>query len=337
MSDYNTYDSASYGGTVDSASYGGSVEPVHYNQGIGNGAEGGDPGKSQPHGSSNDELGQTPGSNRRRSASRSIKNNQQPSAGRDVLFGTVGNDLLFGLEGNDLLKGVDGDDALDGGAGKDVLMGGRGNDIYFVDDLGDRTVEKGGRNQGLDVVNASVSWALKNNLENLVLTGTEAINGTGNRLSNSITGNSANNILNGGKGDDVLTGGGGDDVLTGGRGADQVMYATGKEFAAQDVGSDTLTDFMAGTDKIVLSKATFGAITSIVGTGFSAMTDFTVVATDAEVGQSIAAIVYSAESKGVFYNQNGAGDGLGVGAKFATLSSAASSVSLSATDFVIQA
>ncbi|MBD2460519.1 hypothetical protein H6G89_05620 [Oscillatoria sp. FACHB-1407] len=62
----STYDSASYGGTVDSASYGGGTDPVpykfHYNQGRGNGAEGGDPGKSQPHGSSNDELGQTPGS-----------------------------------------------------------------------------------------------------------------------------------------------------------------------------------------------------------------------------------------------------------------------------------
>jgi hypothetical protein len=60
-----TYDSASYGGVIDSASYGGTTEPVpykfHYNQGIGNGAEGGDPGRSQPHGSSNDELGQTPG------------------------------------------------------------------------------------------------------------------------------------------------------------------------------------------------------------------------------------------------------------------------------------
>jgi hypothetical protein len=60
-----TYDSASYGGVIDSASYGGGVEPspykFHYNQGIGNGAEGGDPGRSQPHGSSNDELGQTPG------------------------------------------------------------------------------------------------------------------------------------------------------------------------------------------------------------------------------------------------------------------------------------
>jgi len=344
------YDSASYGGSVDPS-------PVHYNQGIGNGAEGGDPGKSRPHGGSNDELGQTPGSNRRRgTASRALSKDTQPdnesselpnsgkpgnhqlgSKERNVLFGTGGNDLLFGLEGNDLLKGGNGDDALDGGTGRDVLMGGRGNDVYFVDNLGDRTVEKGGRNQGIDVVNSSITWVLGNNLENLILTGTEAINATGNRLNNSIMGNSANNLINGGDGDDVLAGGGGDDLLTGGGGADQFVYATDQEFATQAVGIDTLTDFVAGTDKIVLSKATFGAVTSIVGSGFSVMTDFSVVTTDAEVGQSIAAIVYSAESKGVFYNQNGAGDGLGTGAKFATVLSAAPGVSLSGADFVVQA
>lgn len=72
----SSLDSAGYGGTVDysgsdSAGYGGTTDPVfpppdttfkvHYNQGIGNGAEGGDPGKSRPHGSSNDETGRTPG------------------------------------------------------------------------------------------------------------------------------------------------------------------------------------------------------------------------------------------------------------------------------------
>lgn len=58
-----TIDSSGYGGTVDSSGYGGSVEisDKHFNQGIGNGMEGGDPGKSQPHGGSNDENGRTPG------------------------------------------------------------------------------------------------------------------------------------------------------------------------------------------------------------------------------------------------------------------------------------
>jgi hypothetical protein len=56
-------DCSGYGGSVDSAGYGGEVVVTgkHFNQGIGNGMEGGDPGKSQPHGGSNDEGGRTPG------------------------------------------------------------------------------------------------------------------------------------------------------------------------------------------------------------------------------------------------------------------------------------
>lgn len=60
----SSYDTASYGGTTSTADYGGSdpvVSTKHFNQGIGNGMEGGDPGKSQPHGGSNDEGGRTPG------------------------------------------------------------------------------------------------------------------------------------------------------------------------------------------------------------------------------------------------------------------------------------
>jgi hypothetical protein len=61
VSQYST-DLSGYGG---SAGYGGTVEPTpvlrHFNQGIGNGAEGGDPGKSSPHGGSNDEFGRQPG------------------------------------------------------------------------------------------------------------------------------------------------------------------------------------------------------------------------------------------------------------------------------------
>ena len=45
---------------------------------------------------------------------------------------------------------------------------------------------------------ASVSRTLGANQENLVLTGTAAINGTGNTLANAITGNAAANSLQGG-------------------------------------------------------------------------------------------------------------------------------------------
>jgi Ca2+-binding RTX toxin-like protein len=58
-----------------------------------------------------------------------------------------------------------------------------------------------------------VNFTLGFGLENLTLTGTGNINGTGNDNNNVIIGNSANNILNGGAGDDTLIGGSGADVF----------------------------------------------------------------------------------------------------------------------------
>ena len=49
-------------------------------------------------------------------------------------------------------------------------------------------------------------------VENLALTGTGNINGTGNALNNVITGNGGANALNGGAGADNMRGGAGNDV-----------------------------------------------------------------------------------------------------------------------------
>ena len=71
---------------------------------------------------------------------------------------------------------------LDGGAGADTMSGGAGNDTYVVDDAGDVVTEAAG--EGTDTVRARVSYTLGANVENLTLTGTGAINGTGNALDN---------------------------------------------------------------------------------------------------------------------------------------------------------
>ena len=104
------------------------------------------------------------------------------------IHGTAGNDVI------DMTHTVAGqpfptteEDTLDGGLGADLMAGGLGNDIYVVDNAGDVVSEAAGA--GTDTVRSSVSHTLGANVENLVLTGVAAINGTGNALNNSLTGN----------------------------------------------------------------------------------------------------------------------------------------------------
>jgi serralysin len=112
-----------------------------------------------------------------------------------------------------LINGNAGDNVLDGGAGGgDVLVGGAGNDTYIVDSLNDAIFETSTVVSEIDTVQSSVDWTLGANLENLVLTGTASIAGTGNALDNLITGNAGNNILDGGAGADTLNGGAGNDI-----------------------------------------------------------------------------------------------------------------------------
>ncbi|TMJ15229.1 MAG: calcium-binding protein, partial [Alphaproteobacteria bacterium] len=104
------------------------------------------------------------------------------------------------------LNGNAGNNILDGGAGADQMFGGLGNDIYVVDNAGDKATETSATG-GTDEVRSSVSFVLGSSIENLTLTGSAAINGTGNALDNIITGNSGNNVLIGGAGADTLDGG----------------------------------------------------------------------------------------------------------------------------------
>ena len=130
--------------------------------------------------------------------------------GADTLRGASRNDQLFGGAGNDILRGMRGDDLLDGGAGADQMAGGLGDDRYVVDNAGDVVTELAG--EGTDSVSASVDYTLTANVENLSLSGSQAINATGNTQNNILTGNSAANTLDGGLGADTLQGGQGNDL-----------------------------------------------------------------------------------------------------------------------------
>ena len=170
-------------------------------------------------------------------------------------IGGSGNDSLSGNAGNDCLWGDAGNDTLDGGAGSDRMEGGAGNDVYYVDSVGDQVIESA--NEGTDVVRASRSYTLPDNVENLELIGDGNINGFGNALDNVLTGNDMNNVLIGGAGNDTLRGGGGDDSLYGDAGSDRMEGGTGNDrYHVDNAGDRVIENANEGTD-IVLASVTY--------------------------------------------------------------------------------
>jgi Ca2+-binding RTX toxin-like protein len=154
-------------------------------------------------------------------------------AGHDGLDGGACNDAHRGGIGSDRLYGCIGNDVLDGGAGNDLPDGCSGNDIYIVDTMGDLIIELAG--VGTDKMRSSTLLLnLTNpflaNVEHATLLGTQALNLTGNAAANTLRGR------------------GGADVLSGLGGVDRFVMDTATS-------ADTTTDFLSGTDKLVLSKA----------------------------------------------------------------------------------
>jgi Ca2+-binding RTX toxin-like protein len=212
------------------------------------------------------------------------------------LNGSLGNNVLKGLGGNDSLYGYTGSDTLDGGSGADTMKGGLGNDTYIVGNSGDAVVES--PNQGTDTVRAAISYVLPANVENLTITGTGNLSGTGNGLANRIVGNAGNNILDGRAGNDVLTGAGG---------RDSFLFDTALSAATND---DRITDFDA-TDRVQLDRTVFKAF-GTVGT-LPANAFFAGAAAHTASNR----IIYNAAGS-LFYDSDGTGPAAAV--RFAELS-----------------
>ena len=194
--------------------------------------------------------------------------NHTLAAGVERLFLSGGDLRGTGNSGNNSLIGGAGNDTLDGKAGADVMEGGGGNDLLFVDNIADVTSDAGG---GTDEVRSSVTHAIGTGIENLVLSGAAAINGTGNAGNNAISGNGGANSLAGGLGDDTLTGGGGNDTLNGGDGSDDFVFGPtpGKDLIRNFSFADTGT----GVDQIDISDLLVGFIA-----GVSSVADFVQIA-----------------------------------------------------------
>ncbi|MFZ3086872.1 MAG: putative Ig domain-containing protein [Methylotenera sp.] len=185
--------------------------------------------------------------------------------------GNAGDNHLIGNVAVNTLTAGAGDDMLDGGAGADTMIGGVGDDSYYIDNLADSVVENSG--EGLDTVNSAITYTLSANLENLTLTGTAAINGTGNANDNHLIGNVAANTLSGGAGNDVLDGGAGKDTLVGGTGDDTYYVDTVSDVVTESANAGTDTVIATATYSIAsyvnVENLTLEGETAINGTGNS--------------------------------------------------------------------
>jgi serralysin len=170
----------------------------------------------------------------------------------DLGFIGVGNAALTGNAKANALQGGLGHDTLDGGKGADTLVGGAGDDVYFIDDILDTLVEFNG--EGYDKAFSSVSYALSDYIEELVLTGSQHINATGNAENNLLVGNKGHNILSGLDGEDILDGLGGNDRYIGGNGNDTFRLSTAPN-AKSNV--KTIEDFVTGEDSLDINTAAF--------------------------------------------------------------------------------
>ncbi len=170
----------------------------------------------------------------------------------------IANLTLTGTAGADTLVGGAGNDLLDGGAGNDTMRGGLGDDTYIVDSIGDVVTEL--LNEGTDLVQSSVTYTLAANLESLTLTGTSAINGTGNTLNNVLVGNSAANTLSGGTGADTMQGGAGNDIYV----VDNISDVVTENL---NEGTDLVQSSVSYTLSANIENLTLTSTTAINGTG----------------------------------------------------------------------
>jgi Ca2+-binding RTX toxin-like protein len=238
--------------------------------------------------------------------------------GNDRLDGGTGIDIMFGGDGSDIIRGGSGNDRMDGDAGNDylngdthidVMRGGGGNDTYIVGSASDRAVEASGG--GTDRVVSVSAFTLGVSVENLALSGSAAVSGTGNNLNNVITGNSASNLLNGR---------GGNDTLVGRSGGDTFAFNTTLN-AITNV--DRITDFSVSADTIRLENSVFVGLAN----GTLAVSAFFVGAA-AHDGDD--RIVYNDLNGMLFFDQDG--DGSIVAIPFARL---VAGLALTNADFMI--
>ncbi|MEY8840052.1 calcium-binding protein, partial [Cribrihabitans sp. XS_ASV171] len=171
----------------------------------------------------------------------------QAGSNNDVVVNTGTAGVVSLGAGDDVYDGRGGQiTGIDGYPGIHV-WGGSGNDKFITDDgnlLIDEDVD-----EGTDTVEASVSFELAANIEELTLLGADDLTGVGNDLSNRLRGNGGANVLDGEGDTDYMFGGAGNDTMRGGEGDDYISANSGWDVIYGEAGNDTILSG-AGRDVI---------------------------------------------------------------------------------------
>lgn len=184
----------------------------------------------------------------------------------DVFVGDDFTDLINGLGGSDKLSGRGGNDTIQGGDGSDRLFGGTGDDLLQGEE-GVGTSKRGDHGDRMFGDSGSDKLEGENGNDRLF----------GGTQNDSLFGGLDDDFLKGDAGDDFLSGDAGADTLEGGGGADTLDGGVGKDTltgggaidrfkisVATTGNGDVFTDFVSGTDDIVLDFNTFFIIGSQV-------------------------------------------------------------------------
>ncbi len=155
-----------------------------------------------------------------------------------------------GDESGNFIRGGNADDVLDGKGGADAIYGGAGSDTIFYDAAD--VLANGGA--GVDILflrgsqPSTINLAAANQVvgSTNVVTGFEYVHGVEMTNAITVTGDANNNVFNMGSGNDIIDGGAGFDTLYGNGGDDRIVYD----------GADALSDGGAGSDTLVVSRAT---------------------------------------------------------------------------------